>query len=80
MNEPLLENVQDTRPAVAKSSRVPGGSFDVSWRERLLVLGTVFGILFSALGLGLRYARDPTMELVPDLGVSWIARNAVEGI
>jgi uncharacterized membrane protein len=38
--------------------------FDVSWRERLAVLGTMFGVILCALVLGLIRAHEATMELV----------------
>lgn len=47
--------------------------FDVSWRERLTVLGTAAGLLLSALVLGLTYSHDATIELLGLLPASMLA-------
>jgi uncharacterized membrane protein len=47
--------------------------YDASWKERLLVLGTGFGLLLAGLILGLRYAHDSTVELVGLIPVSNMA-------
>jgi len=45
--------------------------FDVSWRERVAVLGSVFGSLLAALVLGLIYSHDATLELLGLIGASF---------
>jgi len=47
--------------------------YDASWRERVAVLGTAFGIMLVALVLGLVYAHDATTELLGIVPVSIVA-------
>jgi uncharacterized membrane protein len=47
--------------------------FDVSWRERLAVLGTMLGVILCALVLGLIYAHGATMELIGLVPASIVA-------
>ena len=54
---------------VSTNSAVAGGTasrldpFDVTWRERLVVLGTVGAVLITAYVLGIIYAPDATHQL-----------------
>lgn len=64
---PLPQSPETTRtalPVAMVPTLTVRDPFDVSWRERLVVLGTLSGIVVSALILGLIYAGDATMELV----------------
>jgi uncharacterized membrane protein len=47
--------------------------FDAPWRERLVVLGSMFGALALALALGLVFARDATLELFGLVPASFFA-------
>lgn len=47
--------------------------FDVSWRERLAVLGTVGGALLCSLIIGLAYAHEATAELIGLIPASMFA-------
>ncbi len=47
--------------------------FDVSWRERTLVLGTVALLLLLAFVIGERYAPDKIMELIAIVPVAFVA-------
>jgi len=47
--------------------------YDATWRERLLVLGLVYGAMLLALILGLRFARPATLELIGLIPVSVFA-------
>jgi uncharacterized membrane protein len=47
--------------------------FDVSWRERLAVLGTMAGVILCALVLGLIYSHAATMELIGLVPASIVA-------
>ncbi len=44
--------------------RVEHNPFDAGWKERLLVLGTVFGGIVASLVLGFLLAPEPTRELL----------------
>jgi uncharacterized membrane protein len=48
----------------------PHDPYDASWRERLAVLGTGFGLFFAAFVLGLIYAHEATTELLGIVPVS----------
>jgi uncharacterized membrane protein len=52
---------------------VPRDPYDASWRERVAVLGTGFGLFVVALVLGLIYAHDATTELLGIVPVSIFA-------
>ena len=47
--------------------------FDVTWRERVFVLGSIFGALLVAFLLGLIYGRTQTLELAGLLPVTFFA-------
>lgn len=47
--------------------------FDADWKERLVVLGSVFGIIVTGLVLGLQYASGPTKELLGLVPASFFA-------
>jgi uncharacterized membrane protein len=47
--------------------------FDIDWRERAVVLGSVAGAALLALGLGLIFAPAPTLELFGLVPVSMFA-------
>lgn len=54
-------------------SLVARDPFDITWRERLAVLGTMAGVLLVASVLGLIYARDATLELAGLIPASIVA-------
>jgi uncharacterized membrane protein len=62
-----LRTVQPDAPE-SRSPPVPSlvrhDPYHATWRERLLVLGSMAALLTTALVLGLYYARKPTLELV----------------
>jgi uncharacterized membrane protein len=47
--------------------------FDATWRERLIVLGSMFGTLAVAIALGLVFARSATLELFGLVPASFFA-------
>lgn len=47
--------------------------FDVTWRERLTVLGSVAGVVFLAFVVGIVYAHDATLELIGLIPASIVA-------
>ena len=51
----------------------PHDPFDVTWRERVVVLGTVGALVAVCLSLGLRYKHEQTLELLGLLPVTFVA-------
>jgi uncharacterized membrane protein len=51
----------------------PEDPFDATWRERLVVLGSMFGALAVAIVLGLVFARGATLELFGLVPASFFA-------
>jgi uncharacterized membrane protein len=63
----------EERASQRRTTPMPHDPYDASWKERLAVLGTGFGIFFVALVLGLVYAHDATTELLGIVPVSMVA-------
>lgn len=60
-------------PSTPSPQPAPHDPYDASWRERVAVLGTMFGLILAALALGLIYAHDATTELLGIVPVSMVA-------
>lgn len=68
--QPSREEEPDEPPSLPP---VPSDPYDASFRERVAVLGTGFGVFVVALTLGLIYAHDATTELLGIVPVSIFA-------
>src|SRR5690606_31691773 len=67
----------DKRMNAASAIRLPApvmrDPYDVTWRERMLVLGGTSGLVLVGLVLGLLYAHEPTAELIGLIPASVVA-------
>ena len=73
----MKKSVEKTPGSQPPSPVVPAlvirDSFNVTWRERLTVLGTAAGLILSSFILGFIYSHDATMELIGLIPASMVA-------
>ena len=71
MSDSSSDNAAGATPVAAEI--IQKDPFDVTWRERLVVLGSVAAAVIVAFSLGLVYANDATVELMGLIPVSVVA-------